>query len=439
MTSVPGGEGWPAHVAQVLDTLAQAGFQAYVVGGSVRDQLLGRPCHDHDVATDATPDAVMALFPRHVPTGLRHGTVTVFADAAPDEPVEVTTFRIEDRYSDGRRPDCVRFTGRLELDLARRDFTINAMAMDRAMRLVDPFGGADDLARRTVRSVGDPDERFCEDALRILRGLRLAAELGFSLHPATRSAMERQAKRLRHISLERIGQEMARIAAADWGSIARELATGPYLTMLPPPFAQLRAGLALLAGQPEHLAGWNQVVRRTPAWTGEERQAASLAVWVRAAGGTPAMASALAKGIRWPGRVARLGAAIVAALAEDLAQAPPAAWRLALWRHGPQALGMACRVLDWREDPLGPPLRWSRFEEMRRTMPLWNLGDLAVDGRALAALGLAGEAIGRMKHRLAEAVLTGEAPNDPSALLQLARTLLERPPIRTEGEGRCET
>ena len=151
---------------KIVKGLCAAGFPAYYVGGCVRDRLLGRPVHDWDVTTAALPEEVMALFEHCVPTGIRHGTVTVFLDGAQ---AEVTTFRTEGVYLDGRHPSEVRFVRTLAEDLSRRDFTINAMAMDADGNVTDLFGGRDDLARRCIRCVGDPEKRFREDALRMLR------------------------------------------------------------------------------------------------------------------------------------------------------------------------------------------------------------------------------------------------------------------------------
>ena len=157
---------------EIIKTLEDAGFEARYVGGCVRDTLLRRPIHDWDIASQALPEDVMRLFPHCVPTGIRHGTVTVLLGGVS---AEVTTYRCDGAYHDGRHPDGVRFVRSLADDLARRDFTINAMAMDEAGVVTDLFGGRDDLARRMIRCVGDPETRFREDALRMLRAYRFAA------------------------------------------------------------------------------------------------------------------------------------------------------------------------------------------------------------------------------------------------------------------------
>ena len=168
----------PAPVGELLNTLEAAGHRAWCVGGCVRDSLLGRSPGDWDVTTAALPEETMALFAdRAVPTGLRHGTVTVKTALGG---VEITTLRRDGAYRDHRRPESVTFTDSLEADLRRRDFTVNALAADRTGRVLDPLNGRADLAAGVLRCVGDPDRRFTEDALRILRGLRFAAQLGFS-------------------------------------------------------------------------------------------------------------------------------------------------------------------------------------------------------------------------------------------------------------------
>lgn len=170
----------PEHVNEICRTLQRNGFESYLVGGAVRDSILGREPNDWDVATNAKPDQVSGLFSRVVETGIKHGTVTVVSNG---ETVEVTTYRIDGDYSDCRRPDSVQFVGDLKQDLARRDFTINAIAFDPVdRRVVDPFGGAYDIALGIIRAVGDPRARLGEDTLRCLRAVRFAAVLGFEIH-----------------------------------------------------------------------------------------------------------------------------------------------------------------------------------------------------------------------------------------------------------------
>ena len=195
----------PQEVKQILETLTRAGHQAYAVGGCVRDSFLGREPEDWDITTDALPEQVKALFRRTVDTGIRHGTVTVLLK---DRSYEITTYRVDGVYSDGRHPDSVVFTPELSEDLRRRDFTINAMACAADGSVVDLFGGREDLLRRRIRCVGDPDERFTEDALRILRALRFSAQLDFDIEASTWEALKRHAPNLVNVSRERILAEL---------------------------------------------------------------------------------------------------------------------------------------------------------------------------------------------------------------------------------------
>ncbi len=200
-----------ALAIRILQTLEESGFEAYFVGGCVRDWLLGRPVHDIDICTNAHPGDVIRLFPDHVPTGLKHGTVSVKIDG---HFFEVTTYRTEGKYEDYRRPSDVQFVDDLRLDLERRDFTMNAMAMDLRDQLQDPFAGRDDLARKLVRAVGDPEERFREDALRLLRSVRFSAQLGFAIEAHTQNAMKQTAPLLAHIAVERVREELNKMLAS---------------------------------------------------------------------------------------------------------------------------------------------------------------------------------------------------------------------------------
>ena len=199
--------------ALLLDALHGAGHAAYAVGGCVRDSLLGLDPHDWDLCTSARPEQVMALFGEEkcIPTGLQHGTVTVKQGG---RLYETTTFRTEGAYSDGRHPDAVCFVPDVREDLARRDFTINAMAYSAEEGLIDPFGGQDDLAAHLVRAVGEPERRFEEDALRILRLYRFAARFGFAIDPATGAAARALGPHLDCVSAERIQEELLKLLAA---------------------------------------------------------------------------------------------------------------------------------------------------------------------------------------------------------------------------------
>ncbi len=216
----------PPYLRPLLSLFAVHGERAYPVGGCVRDTLMGIPPHDWDVAVTTAPERTVDLCEaagyRTIPTGIQHGTITVLLPHSGDpadregayELIECTTCRTEGGYSDGRHPDAVAFTGRIADDLSRRDFTVNAMALDtegEALAVLDLFGGREDLTNRVIRAVGDPDTRFTEDALRLLRAVRFAVKLGFSIEPETRAAILRCADGLSRISRERVSDEFQKI------------------------------------------------------------------------------------------------------------------------------------------------------------------------------------------------------------------------------------
>lgn len=198
----------PKKAQFIINTITAAGFEAYVVGGCVRDSLLGRTPQDWDITTSATPSQVKSLFSRTIDTGIQHGTVTVMLDK---EGFEVTTYRIDGKYEDNRHPKEVTFTPSLEEDLRRRDFTINAMAYNEEAGLVDLFGGLNDMEKKMIRCVGDAGERFGEDALRILRAIRFSAQLGYTIEGQTRAAIRELAGSLSQISAERIQVELVKL------------------------------------------------------------------------------------------------------------------------------------------------------------------------------------------------------------------------------------
>ena len=211
----------PQYVKRVMDTIAAANEESYVVGGSLRDSLLLKPANDYDVATSSLPERTMEIFDgwRVIATGLKHGTVTVISDG---RPIEITTFRVDGGYTDSRHPDSVRFTRSIEEDVSRRDFTVNAMAYNERRGLVDLFGGRDDLDRGIIRAVGDPERRFEEDALRIMRAFRFSAQLGFEIEPGTLKATHTRRDRLAKIARERIATELFKLICSDYPERALE-------------------------------------------------------------------------------------------------------------------------------------------------------------------------------------------------------------------------
>lgn len=220
----------PEPALKVLKTLQNAGYEAYAVGGCVRDALMGKERQDVDITTSAMPEEVKALFRRTIDTGIEHGTVTVLLDG---QAFEVTTFRTEGMYTDHRRPDHVNFHATLEEDLSRRDFTVNAMAYSPERGIIDPYGGRADLAQKIIRCVGDPNQRFSEDALRILRAVRFSARLDFSIEPSCREAMVRLAEQLRYVSRERVLVELTLAVTGKYPDRLRllyELGLAPHVS-----------------------------------------------------------------------------------------------------------------------------------------------------------------------------------------------------------------
>lgn len=244
----------PSFICEILEKLNSHGFDAFVVGGCVRDMILEKEPKDWDVATSATPQDVMQIFDRTIPTGISHGTVTVIEGK---NTVEITTFRIEEDYTDFRRPGKVTFSKSINDDLKRRDFTINAMAYNAEKGLCDPFCGRQDIEKKIIRCVGTPEERFSEDALRIMRALRFSAVLGFGIEKATEREIFLKRELLKNISKERISAELSKIIMADdskevlvkykkvfeeifeikvkedlWGDSARALSNAPKILSL---------------------------------------------------------------------------------------------------------------------------------------------------------------------------------------------------------------
>jgi len=238
----------PRVVTEFARAFTQHGRLCYLVGGAIRDLLLGHRSVDFDIATDALPEQVHRMFPRVIPTGIKHGTVTVLFQ---DVRFEVTTFRIDREYLDGRRPGSVEFTPSIEEDLKRRDFTINAIAFDLIGRtLLDPHDGRGDLHRRIIRAIGDPLARFREDGLRPLRACRFAAQLGFTVEPATLAAIPQTLETVRKVSAERIRDELIRLLEAPEPSAGFRLMHGSSLLTLLLPELQAGAGVQQRGRQP---------------------------------------------------------------------------------------------------------------------------------------------------------------------------------------------
>lgn len=382
----------PPSVCRCCRALWQAGFEAYPVGGGVRDLLLGRQPLDWDVTTSAQPEQVTVLFPRAVPTGLRHGTVTL---PTGDGPIEVTTFRTEGVYSDGRHPDAVRFDATLEQDLARRDFTVNAMALNRDGTVIDLFGGLEDLTARRLCCVGDPDRRFREDALRMLRAVRFSAQLKFELDGGLTASIRRNAHRAAALSAERVQTEVERTLLSPWPGLVR----GFFELGLMAPWADgLPAAVIPLSALPS---------KRLERWAG--LCGALLKT------GAISSAEAFLRSLRLDGRTLRACAAGESLWRSGLPQ-DDRQWRHALAQYGPDP----CRAAAAMESP-APVAALGR---VTAAVPCVTVGQLALSGEELVRLGFSGPAVGRAQRRLLAHVL--DYPEDNRA--DRLTALLEQDP-----------
>ena len=392
----------PEPVARILSRLRAGGYFAYAVGGCVRDLLLGRRAHDWDVATSALPEQVQALFDRVYATGLPHGTVTVLEKGVA---VEVTTFRTEGAYSDGRRPDSVRFVGTLPDDLARRDFTINAMALDEDGLVIDPFGGQDDLRARVIRCVGEPRERFTEDALRMWRAFRFSAALGFGIDPGTWDAIVVCAPLTGRLSAERVAAEVGKMLLS--GGAAR-LADALPLGLLD----------AFLSARPSVILpfGIIKTLPRRPdcRWAGFTallRQAGCLSE-----------AGAFLRALRLPSRVVKPAAFGVEYALSYPMPAADVEWRHLCCQHGiPDALCAAASADVLCSGGQGSTVsgQASAVRVLRRVLknkPCLSVRELKVSGEQLRQAGYEGPAIGRAQRLLLEHVLDHPGDNNQQAL-----------------------
>lgn len=372
----------PKYVIHILNTLERSGYEARLVGGCVRDTLLHRRPNDWDVATAAAPEAVKELFERTVPTGIRHGTVTVLYGGSA---CEVTTYRVEGAYSDHRRPDSVRFTSRLEEDLSRRDFTINAMAMDASLAITDPFGGREDLSRRLIRCVGDARERFTEDALRMLRAVRFAAQLDFALDSAALEAIAGCAPLCSALSPERVAAELRAVLAS----------RDPDMVWLMADLGLLDAWLTPREGERTHLGALPRCARLAHFCNDLSRC------------GSITSTDTFLRSLRMDTRSVK----ICSAAAEILASGSRDYKRL---------------LRDYGEDAvLAAYPKSRRLRAVLRSGECWSLASLAITGGELAALGYAGRELGEELRRLLEHVIDCPEDNRPEILCKLASERIE--------------
>ncbi len=381
--------------AEILQKLEAAGYAAFAVGGCVRDLLMGREPHDWDAATSAGDGEIAALFPRTVPTGVKYGTVTVLTEGGA---VEVTTFRRDGEYRDGRRPRSVAFTGSLREDLERRDFTVNAMAMDVRGRITDLFGGREDLERRVIRCVGDPERRFAEDALRMLRAVRFEAQLGFEIEPGTLAAIKKLSGTADKLSPQRVRGELTRTLLSPRPEYAGRMAEYGLLSRF------LSGGAGSVP--------WERL-REAP----EELREPVFALLCRSFGLAPS-AGELLRALRAPAKTCR-EAEGAEALAAELSPSPAALRGLFCLNPESQVLIAAGAAGFYAA---------ARAEAERRqyvTVP-----ELAVTGRDLQAAGLTGPQISSTLRSLALAATAGDVENTREALMRRLSVPRPQGPLR---------
>ena len=429
--------------AALLDALHAAGYAAYAVGGCVRDSLLGRTAHDWDLCTSALPQQVMELFGTEqcIPTGLQHGTVTIKYGG---QLYETTTFRTEGSYTDGRHPDAVQFVPDVREDLARRDFTINAMAYNAAEGLVDPFGGQKDLQNGLLRAVGEPQQRFTEDALRILRLYRFAARFGFTLDAATARAARQLAPHLDCISAERIQEELAKLLVAPQpGAYLEPAVLAVVLPELTP--AALEAAKPVVDACP---AGEENLPVRWAALLGTLGEADTRRVLKRLRCSNACIEETAVlvretaeqgvcrsfsedRPLGWDPAAAgsRAGDGMARLVSEEKASAHPGDIhiRQLLGRYGLCTVERLCALCAALRPQAAPAcaLAAQRARQLEADGVCCRVSQLAVNGRDLMAAGIpAGPALRRVLETLLDGVIRAEYPNEKPVLLAAAQKII---------------
>ena len=429
--------------AALLDALHAAGYAAYAVGGCVRDSLLGRTAHDWDLCTSALPQQVMELFGTEqcIPTGLQHGTVTIKYGG---QLYETTTFRTEGSYTDGRHPDEVQFVPDVREDLARRDFTINAMAYNEAEGLVDPFGGQADLQNGLLRAVGEPQQRFTEDALRILRLYRFAARFGFALDAATARAARQLAPHLDCISAERIQEELAKLLATPQpGAYLEPAVLAVVLPELPPTALEAAKPVvdACPAGEENLPVRWaallgtlgeaatrrvlkrlrcsNACIEETAVLVRETAEQGVCRSFLLGHESGHSIARPTACGSRVPPQRTVLG--------ETSAHPGDIHIRQLLGRYGLRTVERLCALCAALHPQAAPAcaLAAQRARQLEADGVCCRVSQLAVNGRDLMSAGIpAGPALRRVLEALLDGVIRAEYPNEKPVLLAAAQKII---------------
>jgi len=446
----------PPEIGAILAKLRAAGYEAQPVGGCVRDSLLGLTPGDWDICTSALPEEIVAVFgeANTIPTGLKHGTVTVRSG---EKLSEVTTYRTDGAYTDHRHPDSVSFVTDLTEDLARRDFTVNAMACHPSRGLQDPFGGRQDLANRVIRCVGDPAQRFEEDALRILRALRFAAVYAFSLDPATAAAVHALAPTLSRVAPERLRVELLKLLCGP--------AAGAMLRAFPDVMAILIPELDPMPGYDQrnhhhHFDLWEHTVQTIENVPPEEDLRLTMLLHDT---GKPLTQTIDEKGEAHyrghPKFSAEIAERVCAALRCDRAQQDRVV-RLVLYHDIPirtadgapntdrrfllrmlnrfgerdtralfrihRADRIATGITSHAREDARMKIRMDALDDLLASQPCFTLKDLALNGRDLLARGLRGPAVGEALQKLLDAVMDGAVPNEREDLLAYLDTFVTK-------------
>ena len=441
----------PAPVGEVLARLAAAGFEAWCVGGCVRDTLLGKRPFDWDVATSARPEETRAVFAgeRLVEVGAAHGTIALVPPEG--HPIEITTFRSDGEYTDARHPDSVTFSRRLEDDLSRRDFTVNAMAYHPDRSLVDLFHGREDLEQGLLRCVGDPARRFQEDALRILRCLRFASQLGFAIQQSTGAALWEEKGRLQTLSHERVREELTKLLCGQGAAAVLRQYAAVVFTVLP----ELAPMKGCAQETPYHCFDvWEHTLHAVDyapqqgdlRWAALLHDAGKPGRKTRSADGVahfyghPPESGRIARQLLTRLRFSNKERDWIAALVDHHEDAMPmgeAHLKGLLGRYGERFVFTLFQLQEADMSAKAPGVFARRLPDLEESRALarailergdcLTLGDMALTGEDLKALGVApGPEMGKLLRRLLEAVQRGEAANTPAALGELAKRLLKR-------------
>lgn len=381
----------------ILKTLERAGYRAYVVGGPVRDFLLGKTPSDYDITTSARPEEVKAVFAAHrtVDTGIKHGTVSLILDG---EPYEITTYRVDGEYKDSRHPESVTFAARVEDDLARRDFTVNAMAYGLNGEICDPFSGRSDLAIKTIRAVGEPHLRFSEDALRILRGIRFASVLGFEIEEQTAAAMRALAPTLDKISAERIYTEWTKLLSGD----------GAYRV--------IKENMDIITVFLPELSG--AILPDERAFLKAAPTVRQLALFASLECPSEKFAAAMSR-LKSPAAIRDDGATVLSRLDGISLRTDSDIGRLLYSVGEGCARELVSLVILLAKCDEGAKERLESY--ILRALP-YRISDLAIGGRELMSIGIRGRALGDTLNELLLAVIDGEVENTPDALISFVKT-----------------